>query len=78
MENEFRPREKKSYNLMRMSYDLTISLLLLGMAVVMFFPAKLGLEQLAEKDNEFFRYFFGGLCLLYGGFRLYRGLKRND
>lgn len=77
MENEFRGKQKKSYNLMRMSYDLTIAVLLLGMAVIMLFAEKLNIEQLLDKDNEFFRYFFGGLCLLYGGFRLYRGIKRN-
>jgi hypothetical protein len=60
-----------------MTYDLTIAILLLGMAVIMLFADKLKIEQLAEKDNEFFRYFFGALCLLYGSFRLYRGIKRD-
>jgi len=60
-----------------MSYDLTIAVLLLGMALIMLFADKLNIEQLLDKDNEFFRYFFGGLCLLYGSFRLYRGIKRN-
>ena len=77
MENDFRVKQKKSYNLMRMSYDLTIAILLLGMSVLMLFADKLKIEQLASKDNEFFRYFFGGLCLLYGSFRLYRGFKRD-
>ena len=77
MENDFRSKQKKSYNLMRMSYDITIALLLLGMAVLMLFAEKLKIEQLTGKDNEFFRYFFGGLCLLYGSFRLYRGVKHD-
>jgi len=78
MENDYRVKQKKSYNVMRMTYDLTIAVLLLGMAVVMLFADKLHIEQLMDKDNEFFRYFFGGLCLLYGGFRLYRGFKRSN
>ena len=77
MENDFRTKQKKSYNLMRKSYDITIAILLLGMAVLMLFAEKLKIEQLAGKDNEFFRYFFGGLCLLYGSFRLYRGVKHD-
>lgn len=77
MENDFRATQKKAYSTMRMVYDVGIAVLLLGMAVVMFFADKMGLEQLADKDNEFFRYFFGGLCLLYGSFRLYRGIKRQ-
>ena len=27
--------------------------------------------------DPFFRYMFAGLCLLYGGFRIYRGYKKN-
>ncbi len=77
MENGFRSRERKSYRVMRMAYDFTIAILLLGMSVIMLFADKLGIEQLAGKDNEFFRYFFGGLCLLYGGFRAYRGFQRD-
>ncbi len=62
---------------MRMSYDITISLIILGMAVALLFAEKLHIEQLLDKENEFFRYFFGGLCVLYGSFRLYRGIKRD-
>ena len=77
MENDFRVKQKKSYNLMRMSYDITISLLILGMAVLLLFAKQFNIEQLLDKENDFFRYFFGGLCVLYGGFRLYRGIKRD-
>ena len=77
MENDFRTNQKKGYNAMRMSYDLTIAVLLLGMAAAMFFAERLGLDQFAGPDNDLFRYFFGTICVLYGGFRLYRGLKRN-
>jgi hypothetical protein len=51
--------------------------LILGMAVLLLFADKLNIEQLLDKENDFFRYFFGSLCLLYGGFRLYRGIKRD-
>ena len=76
MQESFRDRQKKSYTLMRMSYDLVMAFLILGMAVVMLFPEKLKIEQIMEVDNTF-RYLFGGICLLYGGFRLYRGIKRD-
>jgi hypothetical protein len=62
---------------MRMTYDITIAIILLGMSVIMLFADKLKIEQLTGKDNDLFRYFFGGLCLLYGSFRLYRGIKRE-
>lgn len=76
MQESFRDRQQKSYTLMRMSYDLVMAILILGMAVVMLFPEKLKIEQIMAVDNTF-RYLFGGICLLYGGFRLYRGIKRD-
>ena len=76
METDFREKQQKSYTLMRMTYDLTMAVLLLGMAVVMLLAEKLNIVQLAGID-PFFRYFFGGICLLYGGFRLYRGIRRS-
>jgi len=27
--------------------------------------------------ESFYRYFFAGLCILYGGWRAYRGYKKN-
>ena len=61
---------------MRMSYDLVMALLILGMAVVMIFAEKLKIQQIMAVDDTF-RYLFGGICVLYGGFRLYRGIKRD-
>ncbi len=76
METEFREKQQKSYTIMRMTYDLTMAILLLGMAVVMLLAEKLNIQPLIGID-PFFRYFFGSICLLYGGFRLYRGVKRT-
>ena len=74
MENELRDKRQKSYTLMRRIYDFTMALLILGMAVVMLGARKFNIEQLLGID-DMFRYLFGGVCLLYGGFRLYRGFK---
>jgi uncharacterized membrane protein len=76
METEQRDKQRKSYVTMRMTYDLTMALLLLGMAVVMLFAAKLKIERILEIDSTM-RYLFGSICLLYGGFRLYRGIRRD-
>jgi hypothetical protein len=75
METGFQQRKQRSYTIMRMTYDLVMAVLFLAMAVVMLFAEQLRLAQLAETDATF-RYLFGGVCLLYGGFRLYRGIKR--
>jgi len=76
METDHRDKQKKSYTLMRMTYDLTMAILMLGVAVVMLLAEKIKVMQLLEVDSMF-RYFFGTICLLYGSFRLYRGIKRE-
>ncbi|HPH23958.1 MAG TPA: hypothetical protein PLW32_08755 [Chitinophagaceae bacterium] len=76
MENEYRDRQRKSYIIMRVIYDLTMAILLLGMAVVMLFAEKLKINKFIEIDSSF-RYLFGAICLLYGGFRLYRAIKKE-
>jgi hypothetical protein len=76
MQEHFRDKQQKSYTLMRMTYDLTMSVLILGMAVVLLFSERLKIEQISSIDTTF-RYLFGGICILYGGFRLYRGIKRD-
>jgi hypothetical protein len=76
MQESFKDRQQKSYTIMRMTYDLVMALLILGMAVVMLFAEKLKIEQIMAVDDTF-RYLFGGICVLYGGFRLYRGIKRD-
>ena len=61
---------------MRMTYDLTMAVLILGMSVVLLFSERLKIDQISSIDTTF-RYLFGGICILYGGFRLYRGIKRD-
>ncbi len=76
METNFRDRQERGYRIMRMTKDITMSLLLLAMSAAMFFAAQLKLEQIASLDITF-RYMFGGICFLYGAFRLYRGIKSD-
>jgi len=75
MDTEFKERQQRNYSSMRMIYDLTMAILILGMAAVMFFGDKWKIPQI-EATDAMFRYLFG-ICLLYGGFRLYRGIKRD-
>jgi hypothetical protein len=50
--------------------------LILGCALVMFAAKYFHLDQIINLDNEW-RIIFGCMCLLYGGFRLYRGFQRD-
>jgi hypothetical protein len=76
MSNPFEERRRKNYILMRMVYDIGMSVLLIGMSVIMLFGSYWGIDKILAIDN-IFRYMFGGICLLYGAFRLYRGIKRD-
>jgi ABC-type arginine/histidine transport system permease subunit len=76
MNSGYEQKKQKSYTIMRMTYDLVMAALILGMALVLLLPEKMNLEFFMSIDPVF-RYLFGGICLLYGGFRLYRGIKRD-
>jgi len=59
-----------------MVYDLTMGALTLGVGLILFFGDRFGLPIISELDTVI-RYGFGGLCFLYGGFRIYRGIKHD-
>lgn len=80
MERDYDNRSRKSFTLMRMIYNLTMAVLILAMAFVMLWGEKLHsdfIDNIVTQLDPVIRYLFGSLCLLYGGFRLYRGLKRE-
>jgi uncharacterized membrane protein len=72
------PREKseKSYRLFKSIYDFSMAALILGCAVLMLGAKWFKLDQVLNVDAEF-RTIFGVMCLLYGGFRLYRGFQKD-
>ena len=76
MEQDFREKQKKSYRMMRMIYDLSMAVFILGMAFILLLAEPLKIEQLMLVD-PMYRYLMGSVSVLYGGFRLYRGIKRD-
>lgn len=80
MKSEFRERQKKSNTMFRVVYNISMGILVLAMAVVMLVGESFGSEALNEfivPLDPLLRYLFGGLCLIYGAFRLYRGIKKE-
>jgi hypothetical protein len=80
MESEIRERQQKNYSLMRAVRDFTMAVLYLAVALVLFFGEKWKIDQIISLNETWgkgFCYFFGGICLLYGVFRLYRGIKKD-
>jgi hypothetical protein len=76
MEQDFREKQKKSYRMMRMIYDLSMAVFILGMAFILLLAEQLKIEQLMLVD-PMGRYLMGSVSVLYGAYRLYRGIKRD-
>jgi hypothetical protein len=72
--------QRKSYILMRSLKDITMAVMILMVGIVLLLGDKFGSQALKEfilEKDTLIRYLFGGLCLLYGGFRLFRGIKKD-
>ncbi|MFT3827033.1 MAG: hypothetical protein QM731_24120 [Chitinophagaceae bacterium] len=75
MASEFEEKKQKAYVNRRAIMDLGMGIMYAGVGAVLCLAdvLRLGLEFPPKP----FSYVFGGLCLLYGGFRIYRGIKRD-
>ena len=69
-----RDSRKKSYELRRSILDYGMGVIILCIGIVLIIAPKIGLTL--DLDNSL-RYSLGGLFLLYGGFRVYRGRQKN-
>ncbi|MBA4196066.1 MAG: hypothetical protein C0459_00800 [Chitinophaga sp.] len=80
MESDFREKQRKNYTLMRSINDIGMALLIFCVGLFLVAGDKLKIDAvtklLVDKD-QLLRYMFGGMCLLYGGYRLYRGIKKD-
>ena len=72
--NEQPDKRRKNYILMRSVADYGMGIVILGMGVFVVFAERFGFKL--GIDN-LMRYLFAGLCLLYGGFRVYRGYAKQ-
>lgn len=68
-------KRMKAYANRRSLMDLGMGLIYSGMGI--FFLLKDQLGVVMDFPPKPFNYIFGGLCLLYGAFRIYRGIKKN-
>ena len=74
MQNEAPDRRTKGYMLMRAIMDYGMGIIILSIGVFFFFAPKFGVQLMIADVN---RYLMAGLFVLYGGFRVYRGFKKN-
>ncbi len=76
MENDYKGKQRKSYAIMHMVYNITIGVVIIGIGLIMLLNNKIGLNLFQDFDPLMI-YAFSGLCIIYGSFRLYRGVKRQ-
>lgn len=74
MQQDFRDRQKRNLEKMRMVKDVTMAIFILAVAVLLFMARKL---NILEHVSDGFRISLGVLFAVYGVFRLYRGIKGN-
>jgi hypothetical protein len=73
---EEREKTEKSYRFFRRIYDFSMSSLILGIGCLLFGAKYFKMDMVLNIDNDF-RLIFGTLCLVYGGFRLFRAIKQD-
>ena len=74
MENEPDDLRKRGYTVRRAVLDYGMGIIIFGFGVFFLLAPKLGISV---NLDPLMRYIFSGLCLLYGGFRVYRGSQKN-
>lgn len=78
MNEDFRKHQRKRYSNMRAVKDIVMALIILSIGFLMFFGKHFqSLQGLMQNKDPLILNIFGCLCVLYGGFRLYRGIKRD-
>jgi len=81
MERDYRDSQRNGYVQMRSVVDFTMAGLILAIGLVMLLGDKFGIKPLndllQQRVDSTMRYLFGTLCVIYGGFRLYRAIKKD-
>ena len=80
MINDYKERQRKSAATARTIYNVSFGVIILVVGLAMLFLNQINNATLTEYlgyMDPVLRYLFGGLCLIYGLFRLYRGIKKD-
>lgn len=67
-------RRSKGYILRRSVMDYGMGVIIFCLGIFFLIAPRVGV---VFGIDDTFRYLFGGLCILYGLFRVYRGYKKN-
>ena len=75
-EKEQLNEREKGYVRMRSMMDIGMGLLWMGMGIFLVFIKKFSPDLAVQYDSTLFK-IFGAVCIVYGLFRIYRGIKKN-
>ena len=75
MADDFEQKKIRAYTNRRSIMDIGMGVIIAGLGIFFIFSDRFGIK--VDFEPKFFLYIFGGLCILYGGFRIYRGTKKN-
>lgn len=76
MIEEYEKKKRKQVSMMRSIMDYGMGTLIILAGLFFLFHSSLNIP-FGDSSYSLFDKFFGVLCLLYGGWRLYRGYKKN-
>jgi hypothetical protein len=65
----------RNYILRRTLMDVGMGIIYIGVSLFILFAKKLRFEGVVFDPP--FNYIFAGICIAYGSFRIYRGVKKN-
>ena len=75
MASDFEDKRRKAYVNKRSLMDFGMGIIYAGVGGFFLLSELFGVQL--EFPPKPFSYIFGGLCLLYGAFRIYRGARKN-
>jgi len=76
MFEEYEKKKRKQVSMMKSIMDYGMGILIILAGLFFLFHNKVNMP-IGDGSSSSFEKFFGGLCLLYGCWRLYRGYKKN-
>lgn len=77
MLEDYRSRERAKTGRMRSVMDYTMGVLLIIIGACFLLYDNIGLEKIFNREHSTLDYIIGGLFIVYGLWRIYRGYKKN-
>ena len=75
MDDELREKRNKRHAMRRSIYDYGMGLIIFSVGFILFFPELTGFTWISL--DTLLRNILGGMFVLYGGWRIYRGYRKD-